>query len=109
MSSQQQILTFLKLRGTQTTAAIARHLEITLPGTRKHLKALNEARLVTFSEERLGVGRPRCRWRLTEEAQARFPDGHAVVTVELIDAIREGFGESGLERIIALRGSQAQN
>ena len=93
MSSETQILTFLKRRGAQATAAIARHLKISLPGTRKHLRALTKARLVSFIDERRGVGRPRRLWQLTEEAQARFPDGHDVVTVELIEAIREGFGE----------------
>jgi predicted ArsR family transcriptional regulator len=109
MSSERQILTFLKRRGAQATAAIARHLKITLPGTRKHLGALTKARLVSFIDERRGVGRPRRLWQLTEEAQARFPDGHDVMTVELIEAIREGFGEWGLARTIALRESQTQN
>ena len=72
MSSETQILTFLKRRGAQATAAIARHLKITLPGTRKHLGALTKARLVSFIDERRGVGRPRRLWQLTEEAQAEM-------------------------------------
>lgn len=42
-SSGERILRFLKFRGPQSTAAIARHLKVTLPGARKHLTALCEA------------------------------------------------------------------
>ena len=48
-TSEDRILRFLKFRGPQATPAIARHLKITLPGARKHLTALLEAKLVDFS------------------------------------------------------------
>jgi predicted ArsR family transcriptional regulator len=102
-SGDHRILGFLKFRGPQTTSAIARHLKITLPGARKHLLMLTEAGLVAFADEKAGVGRPRRRWRLTERSASRFPDTHAFVTIEMIDAVRESFGESGLETIIAHR------
>lgn len=108
-TSEDRILRFLKFRGAQSTPAIARHLKITLPGARKHLTALLEAKLVSFTDEAGGVGRPKRSWQLTPLADKRFPDSHAVLTVEMIASVRTVFGEDGLDRLIANRESQTQN
>jgi predicted ArsR family transcriptional regulator len=89
-------------------ATIARHLKITLPGARKHLSALLDAKLVTFADEAGSVGRPKRSWQLTPLADQRFPDSHAVLTVEMIGAIRQVFGEDGLDRLIASRESESE-
>lgn len=59
--------------------------------------------LTEGERERMGVGRPGARWRLTPAGHARFPDAHAQVTVELLEAVREEFGAEGLDRMIARR------
>jgi predicted ArsR family transcriptional regulator len=106
--SEDRILRLLKFRGVQTTAAIARHLKITLPGTRKHLTALLAAKLVSFVDEAGSVGRPKRSWQLTALAEKRFPDSHAMLTTEMIGAIRQVFGEEGLDRLIGLRESETE-
>ncbi|MGE3873620.1 MAG: helix-turn-helix transcriptional regulator [Parvibaculaceae bacterium] len=106
--SEDRILRFLKFRGAQTTSAVARHLKITLPGARKHLAALLAARLVSFADESGAVGRPKRSWRLAPQAEKRFPDSHAVLTAEMIGAIRQVFGEAGLERVIGTRESETE-
>jgi predicted ArsR family transcriptional regulator len=105
---EDRILRFLKFRGAQTTPAIARHLKITLPGARKHLSALLTAKLVSFADEAGTVGRPKRSWQLTPLAEKRFPDSHAVLTAEMIGAIRQVFGEDGLDRLIAARESEME-
>lgn len=107
-ASEDRILRFLKFRGPQTTPAIARHLKITLPGARKHLTALFEARLVSFADESGSVGRPKRSWQLTPLADSRFPDSHAVLTLEMIGAVRSVFGEEGLDRLIATREAETE-
>jgi predicted ArsR family transcriptional regulator len=107
-SSEDRILRFLKFRGAQTTPAIARHLKITLPGARKHLTSLLAARLVSFADEAGSVGRPKRSWRLTPLAEKHFPDSHAVLTLEMIGAVRQAFGEEGLDRLIGLRESETE-
>jgi predicted ArsR family transcriptional regulator len=104
--SHDRILRFLKFRGEQTTAAIAFHFEITAPGARKHLNNLLENGLVAFEDRTGRVGRPERYWRLTELAQKRFPDSHAVLTVEMLDSIRTLFGTDGLDRLIGDRERQ---
>jgi predicted ArsR family transcriptional regulator len=102
----ERILRFLKFRGPQTAETIARHLGITVPGTRKHLVALLDDGLVGHFDETGSVGRPRRHWQLTEKAQVRFPDAHAVLTLEMIASIRTVFGADGLGRLIDERERQ---
>ena len=105
-SAEERILRFLKFRGPQAAEEIARHLGISVPGARKHLAGMVERRLLSTFDESAGVGRPRRFWTLAETANARFPDTHAVLTVELIAAMRKLFGREGLDRLIGERERQ---
>jgi predicted ArsR family transcriptional regulator len=107
-SVDDRLLSFLKFRGGQTAAIIAHHLGMTVPGLRKHLNRHLEAKLVAFTDEVGHVGRPRRIWQLTPKAQARFPDSHAVLTLELIETARKAFGDDGLNRMIALRETETR-
>ncbi|MBW8813343.1 MAG: helix-turn-helix transcriptional regulator [Caulobacterales bacterium] len=99
----ERILLQLKTRGPAETLALAGGLAISRQAALQHLERLVAAGLVEHSDERRGVGRPRRTWRLTAAAQARFPDTHAQLTVELLDAVRAEFGEAGVDRLIARR------
>lgn len=103
--TRDRILFLLKTRGPQTTADLAHRLDRTPMGIRMHLKALSDERLVEFSEEPGEVGRPARVWHLTEGAADHFPDGHAELTVDLIQQVRAVFGERGLERVIEHRAA----
>jgi predicted ArsR family transcriptional regulator len=105
-SPQQRILYSLKSRGPQTAADLARHFAITLPAMRKHLAALAARALIAPEDQAGRVGRPRRFWKLTPAADRHFPDSHAALTLDLIDAIRELVGETGLDQLIALRERQ---
>ncbi len=70
---------------------------------RQHIYALSEDGLVDYDDERHRVGRPRRVWKLAPAAQAEFPDSHADLTVELIDAMGHAFGDEGLDRLIVER------
>jgi predicted ArsR family transcriptional regulator len=102
-STADQILLELKTRGPAKTRELAARIGITRQATRDHLEKLAAASLVEHSTARDGVGRPRQTWSLTAQGHGRFPDTHAQMTVELIDAIRREFGEAGLVRLIDRR------
>jgi predicted ArsR family transcriptional regulator len=101
-----RILFQLKTRGPAETLALAHALGISRQAALQHLERLVVDGLVDHTEARRGVGRPRRIWALTDKAQARFPDTHAQLTLEMLDAVRAEFGEDGVERMI-LRREQA--
>ncbi|WP_108880713.1 helix-turn-helix domain-containing protein [Anderseniella sp. Alg231-50] len=104
--SRQQLLHILKTLGPRSTSSLANRLEMTLAGARKHLKLLEQEKLVASSGIAGGVGRPDMVWRLTKTGHDRFPDTHDSLTLDLIGSIRSVFGEAGLDKLIAARESE---
>lgn len=98
-----RILFQLKSRGPAETLGLAGALNISRQAVLQHLERLVGDGLVCHRDERRGVGRPRRIWSLTPAAQARFPDTHAQLTLEMLAAVRAEFGEAGVERMIARR------
>ena len=105
-SGRERVLLVLKTNGPQTAASIAKRLGVTTMAVRQHLAVLEEENLVDFTDERRKVGRPARLWRLTSDADDRFPDGHTELAVGLLQAIRNAFGEQGLERLTEERTGQ---
>ncbi len=93
----------LKSTGPQSAEALARGLKVTVVAARQQLGRLLQKTLVTFEDRREGVGRPKRVWSLSEAGNARFPDSHAAMTIDLIQAIGMAFGPEGLNRVIAER------
>jgi len=91
------------MRGSQTSSVLGSQLGITGEAARQQLLRLEEQGLVRSSPEVRGVGRPVAIWHLTEAAQARFPDAHAQLTVDLIGAIRAELGQAAVDMVIAAR------
>lgn len=107
-SPSERILTALKMHGAQTSAALGKRLGVTGEAARQQLLRLAEQKLVAATNEAKGVGRPKQLWRLTEAAQARFPDTHANLTTEILGIIRDQLGEAALDKIIAIRESETR-
>lgn len=103
MNTHDQILLLLKTRGPQTAQALAGLMGLTAMGVRRQLESAVDAGLVAYQDNPGKVGRPVRRWLLTDAGNARFPDRHAEVTLDLIRGVRTLFGESGLEKLIASR------
>lgn len=102
-STSDQILLELKTRGPVQTKDVASAVAVTRQAARQHLERLAAEGLVEHVTERMGVGRPRRSWSLTALGNQRFPDTHAQMTVELIEAVRGEFGDAGLDRLIKRR------
>lgn len=103
MNTAEQVLFLLKTRGPQTAQQLAALLELTSMGARRHLESWQDKGMVLFEDVADKVGRPARRWLLSEAGHARFPDRHADLTVQLIDEVRNLFGETGLDKLIAAR------
>jgi predicted ArsR family transcriptional regulator len=105
-AATERLLAVIKRRGPQRAADLARVLRITSEAVRQHLLQLAQAGLVTAESRRRGVGRPSKLWSLTAAGHARFPDTHAELTVQLIEAVRETLGDKALEQIILGREAE---
>ncbi|RZS85822.1 helix-turn-helix transcriptional regulator [Pigmentiphaga kullae] len=104
-----RILFFIKTHGPVSTATLARKLDLTSEAARQQVQKLVAAGLVEGRQQpAAGAGRPRQDWVLTEAGNRRFPDTHAQLTTQLIDSIRQLFGEEGLDRLIAKREAEAR-
>jgi predicted ArsR family transcriptional regulator len=102
-SPADRLLFLLKTRGPQGAQDLASTLGVTKEAARQHLLRLAEEGLVLAGSEIRGVGRPVQVWKLTAEAQKRFPDTHAELAAGMIESVRALFGTSGLEALIARR------
>lgn len=107
-STSDQILLLLKSKGPAQTRAIAEAMGVTRQAARLQMEKLASESLVEHVTERMGVGRPRRSWSLTAKGDERFPNTHAQLTVELLDAVRSEFGAEGLERLVKRREASTQ-
>ena len=98
--SRQAILRLLKQQGPSDSEAVAAQLGISAMAVRQHLYALRTQKLVTYQEEQRPVGRPAKMWSLTPAAAPFFPDAHAGLTVNLLNAAEQTFGKQGIVRVV---------
>ena len=103
MNTAERVLYLLKTRGPQTAQEIAESLELTSMGARRQLESWQEKGMVQWEELAEKIGRPTRRWQLSADGHARFPDRHGDLTVQIIQQVRNLFGEKGLEKLIIAR------
>jgi predicted ArsR family transcriptional regulator len=104
--TRRGLLERLKQDGPQDAGALAGELGVSAMAVRQHLYALEKEGLVGFEEQARPVGRPAKLWRLTPQADRFFPDGHADLTLSLLAAMREAFGDAGLEKLLTVRTAE---
>lgn len=101
--TRRAIIKLLKTEGPIDSAQLAERLGLTAMAVRQHLYALQKENLVTAEERPVPVGRPAKFWQLTREADRLFPEAYAELSVALIDALQDTFGEEGLNRVLVSR------
>ena len=101
--SRRALLDRLKRAGPQPARDLATHLGVTAMAVRQHLYALEAEGIVVAEQQARPRGRPIKLWRLTGAAEPFFPDGHAELTLGLLDAMTEAFGARGLDKLVAAR------
>jgi predicted ArsR family transcriptional regulator len=73
---------------------------------RQHLYALQHEGHVEAEERPVPIGRPAKHWRLTREADQLFPEAYAELNFSLIEALRDTFGEEGLDQVLVSRSAR---
>ena len=101
--TRRAIIKILKTQGPLDSAQIAGQLKLTAMAVRQHLYALQSEGHVEAEERPVPIGRPAKHWRLTREADQFFPEAYAELNMSLIDALRDTFGEEGVEQVLVSR------
>lgn len=104
----ERILMALKMQAGLSAAALGTRLGTTSEAVRQQLLRLASEGLVEARSTSAGVGRPTQLWSLTAAAQARFPDTHAALTVQLLDIVRTNLGDAALDTIISVREAETR-
>lgn len=107
-NAADRFLTLLKTRGPLSAAELAGELGITGEGARLQLLKLAEEGLLQFESISKGVGRPVQIWSLTPLGNARFPDTHTELTVDIIQTIKTVLGQEALDNVIQAREKNQQ-
>jgi len=107
-NAADRLLTLLKTKGPLPASKLADELGITGEGARLHLVKLQEEGLVQPESISRGVGRPVQIWSLTALGNARFPDSHTELTLQLIQTIKNVLGKEALESVVSAREKNQQ-
>jgi predicted ArsR family transcriptional regulator len=101
--TRHTIVKLLKTGGAMDAAAMGKKVGLTPMAVRQHLYELQREKMVSAIERPAAVGRPVKYWQLTPEANRLFPDAYAELSVALLDALGDAFGESGLQLVLDSR------
>ncbi len=104
-----RVLMTLKTRGPQSIAVIARAMDVTAEAVRQQMTRLHADGLVDAESRSAGRGRPTQIWFLTAAGHGRFPDTHAEMTVQMIAAVRQVFGDEGIDNLVQVRENAMLN
>lgn len=101
--SRRLILVALKENGGMTADALAAMLKISAVAVRRHLDNLKHADLIQYEEVRQGMGRPSFVYSLTGKANHIFPRNYEDLAHDMLDAIRDLYGQEAVDAIFAKR------
>lgn len=103
---RERAVELLKTSGPQSLSALAREFQVTVEGARFQMLRLEKEGIVTSSKTVTGRGRPQQLWSLTNLGQLRFPDTHGLLTVKLMEVMKETLGEQAVSRVINANGER---
>lgn len=98
-STREKILRTLLSTHTATIKELADAVDITSISVRHHLSSLEAENLVTSTEERHGVGRPRFVYALTEKGVEEFPTKYLPFTLRMLDVLKNELPEKDYHRL----------
>lgn len=99
--SQQAILDLLLKSDNGATAdELVDDLGITKTAVKSHLDTLVNRDLLTFVDEKSGVGRPRRRYRLSETATEAFPKQYSWLSTQLLKELSRTLEPSALRSLM---------
>lgn len=107
-SVAERLLMLLKTRGPLQATDAGKILGTTGEAARQQFVKLAKDGLAVAVAQAKGVGRPIQLWQLTEAGNARFPDAHGELTVQLLRMVRTKLGEEALNLLIDTREQETR-
>ncbi|ADZ44379.1 TPA: transcriptional regulator [Yersinia enterocolitica] len=107
-SVAERLLLLLKTRGPLQATDAGKILGTTGEAARQQFVKLAKDGLVVAVAQAKGVGRPIQLWQLTDAGNARFPDAHGELTVQLLRMVRTKLGEEALNLLIDTREQETR-
>jgi DeoR family suf operon transcriptional repressor len=104
-STRDRILQTLLRQPRTTINALAEAVGINPISVRHHLTNLQVEGLVSYEEERHGVGRPRLVYFLTEAGTERFPTRYLRLTSRLLDQLKSTMPEPMVSKLFSQMAS----
>ena len=101
--SRRLILIALKEHNGLTADELSAMLKISAVAVRRHLDNLKHANLITYEEVRQGMGRPSFVYSLAPKSDHIFPRNYEDFAHEMLDAVRELYGQGAVDAIFAKR------
>ena len=105
-STRQKILRTLLAYPGSTINELAEAVGINGISVRHHLTALEADNLITSTEERHGVGRPRLVYSLTEEGVEEFPTNYLRLTQRILSALEDKLSSAELDALFEDIGAE---
>lgn len=107
-SVAERLLLLLKTRGPLQAKDAGKILGTTGEAARQQFVKLANDGLVVAAAQAKGVGQPIQLWQLTEAGNARFPDAHSELAVQLLRMVRTKLGEEALNLLIDTREQETR-
>ncbi|MDA5472452.1 helix-turn-helix transcriptional regulator [Yersinia kristensenii] len=107
-SVAERLLMLLKTRGPLQATDAGKILGTTGEAARQQFVKLAKDGLVVAVAQAKGVGRPIQLWQLTDAGNARFPDTHGELTVQLLRMVRTKLGQEALNLLIDTREQETR-
>ncbi|WP_145537097.1 helix-turn-helix transcriptional regulator [Yersinia kristensenii] len=107
-SVAERLLMLLKTRGPLQATDAGKILGTTGEAARQQFVKLAKDGLVVAVSQAKGVGRPIQLWQLTDAGNARFPDTHGELTVQLLRMVRTKLGQEALNLLIDTREQETR-
>jgi predicted ArsR family transcriptional regulator len=98
-NTRDVIIRLLQERGELSVNEIAGEVGINPISVRHHLDILLAEGLISFREERHGVGRPRMVYNLTEKGLDSFPGRYTRLTNRLLDELKQSLPAPFVDRL----------
>lgn len=100
-NTRERVLKTLLTKERCTINELAEAVNLTPISVRHHVNRLEQDGLVTSTEERHGVGRPRRVYFLTEKGREQFPTRYIQLTLRLLERLKESMPPSMVNRLFS--------